>query len=297
MTLQQMSNPADSANAKSWETMSRPLTNTSLYTGNADLENAANIFNQYGPSYRGDCFGELAYQLFIIFGVMIFVNNTIELLGPIVGKFLQNRAQTKVQPGPGGKDGEGLAQAEKKDVEAPAPMGPLNEKLAKITDTSKQSDAENEFEYPQYEGTFADYDELIIQFGFVVLFVVVFPAAPFFALANNLVEFRLDASKILGLTRRPHPKGAYDMGTWFYMLDLLSWVMVISNTGLIVFSSYNFSSRLMPEQRWITFVVVEHILIGIKLVLQFIVPDVPLDVEERIARQEVIRHTLVDPNY
>jgi len=212
------------------------------------LQDAAVIYNEHGASYQGDCFGELAYQLFIIFGVMIFVNNAIEILGPIVGKFLQNRAQTK-DPN-AGKNAQALenSEAKQRDVET-ASSGPANEKLAKITDTSKQSDAENEFEYPQYEGTFADYDELVIQFGFVVLFVVVFPAAPFFALLNNIIEFRLDASKMLGFTRRPHPKGTYDMGTWFYILDLLSWTMVISNTGLLVFSSDHFRVQLTPETR------------------------------------------------
>jgi len=88
------------------------------------------------------------------------------------------------------------------------------------------------------------------------------------------------------------------MGTWFHMLDFLSWVMVISNTGLIVFTSYRFGQRFKSEdEKWIAFVCVEHILIGMKLALQFFVPDVPVEVEERIARQEVIRHTLVDPNY
>jgi hypothetical protein len=294
MTVKQLSD-ADTPIAQTWTPAMVPIQNTGNFS--SGLQHAADVYNMYGPNYRGDCFGELAYQLFIIFGVMIFVNNTIELLGPIVGKFLQNRAQTKDPNAAAGKDGVALAQAEKKDVEAPPPQGPVNDKLAKITDPSRQSDAENEFEFPQYEGTFADYDELIIQFGFVVLFVVVFPAAPGLALLNNLIEFRLDAAKILGFTRRPHPKGAYDMGTWFYMLDLISWVMVISNTGLIVFASYNFSSRLLPDERWITFVCVEHILIGIKLALQFLVPDVPQAVEERVARQEVIRHTLVEPNY
>jgi len=265
----------------------------------SNLKDAAVRFNEFGPAYRGDCFGELAYQLFIIFGVMIFVNNALEIGGPIIGKFLQNRAQTK-DPNAAKKKGDAAnlakAEGEKKDIETPS--GPVNEKLAKITDPSKQSDAENEFEFPQYEGTFADYDELIMQFGFVVLFVVVFPAAPVFALLNNIIEFRLDATKILGFTRRPHPKGAYDMGTWFGILDLLSWTMVISNTALIVFSSLLFASKLeTAEDQWIAFVVVEHILIGAKLAIQFLVPDVPREVDERIARQSVIRHTLVDPNY
>jgi hypothetical protein len=285
---------ADAATANSWNTTFPPAA-TSF--GDENMNGLLAIYNVRGVAgdhkdYRGDCFGELAYQLFIIFGTMILVNNAIEIMGPIIGKWLQNRAQTKVP-----KEAAALNDAEKKTKDVEAPSGPVNEKLVKITDTSRQSDAENEFEFPQYEGTFADYDELIIQFGFVVLFVVVFPAAPFLAFLNNIIEFRLDATKMLGFTRRPHPKGTYDMGTWFYILDLLSWVMVISNTGLIVFSSENFRDRLTDEERWITFVVVEHILIGIKLAIQFFVPDVPQDVDERIARQAVIRHTLVDPNY
>jgi hypothetical protein len=264
--------------------------------GSEKFNDALDIFNAHGPLYEGDCFGELAYQLFIIFGVMIVVNNTIEILGPVVGKFLQNRAQTKDPNAAKGKDAKALEGSESKQADVEAPRA-VNEKLAKITDTSRQSDAENEFEYPQYEGTFADYDELIIQFGFVVLFVVVFPAAPFFALLNNIIEFRLDASKMLGFTRRPHPKGAYDMGTWFYILELISWTMVLSNTALLVFSSNHYRTQLTAETRWITFVVVEHILIGIKLAISFFVPDVSADTEERLARQTVIRHTLVDPNY
>jgi len=257
----------------------------------------SSIYNDHGQDYRGDCFGELAYQLFIIFGMMIIVNNLIEIAGPVVGKWLQNRSQTKdPNAAKKGKDAEGLEMAEAKQKDPETPPGPINEKLAKITDASKQSDAENEFEYTQYEGTFNDYDELIIQYGFVVLFVVVFPLAPMFALINNIIEFRLDASKLMSFTRRPHPKGTYDMGTWFPILNLISWVMVVSNTALLVFCSV-VSTRLVPDYRWITFVVVEHILIGFKLLIEFFIPDVPRDVEDRLARQEVIKTTLIDPNY
>jgi hypothetical protein len=284
-----------------------PLTNPYDANTQADLFDIYNIFTVHGPDYRGDCFGELAYQLGIIFGMMIVVNNFIEVLGPVVGKFLQNRAQTKnpaavaaakavADAKKNGGDAAALEMAEAKQKEIETPSGPVNEKLANITDKSKQSDAENEFEFTQYEGTFADYDELIIQFGFVVLFVVVFPAAPILALLNNVIEFRLDASKLMSFTRRPHPKGTFDMGTWYSILNLLSWVMVVSNTALIVFSSSQ-ARKIDSDLRWVTFMVVEHILIGIKLLIEFFVPDVPTDVEERLARQDVVRSTLIEPNY
>jgi len=296
-------------NATSWafNASLAPLTNPYDVNTQGELFDLYNIFTIHGPDYRGDCFGELAYQLGIIFGMMIVVNNFIEVLGPVVGKFLQNRAQTKdpaaaaaakavADAKKNGGDTAALEMAEAKQKEIETPAGPVNERLANITDKSKQSDAENEFEFTQYEGTFADYDELIIQFGFVVLFVVVFPAAPILALLNNVIEFRLDASKLMSFTRRPHPKGTFDMGTWYSILNLLSWVMVVSNTALIVFSSSQ-ARKIDSDLRWVTFVIVEHILIGIKLMIEFFVPDVPTEVEERLARQDVIRSTLIEPNY
>jgi len=298
-------NQSASVFAESWyfDPTLKPLTNIYSVDKEADMHALWDVFTIHGPDYRGDCFGELAYQLGIIFGMMIVVNNFIELLAPVLGKFLQNRAQTKnpaaealAKARKAGGDAAALEMAEAKARDAETPAGPINEKLAKITDPSKQSDAENEFEFTQYEGTFADYDELIIQFGFVVLFVVVFPAAPILALLNNVIEFRLDASKLMSFTRRPHPKGTFDMGTWYSILNLLSWVMVVSNTALIVFSSSQ-SRKIDSDLRWVTFVVVEHILIGIKLLIEFFVPDVPTDVEERLARQDVIRATLIEPNY
>lgn len=42
----------------------------------------------------------------------------------------------------------------------------------------------------------------VLQFGYVSMFVVVFPLAPFFAVANNIWEFKLDLG-MLGKTRRP----------------------------------------------------------------------------------------------
>jgi hypothetical protein len=300
-------NTADYQTALGWRanaTLAPPGTLANPYdpVTQDDMHDLANIYNAFGPHYSGDCFGELAYQLGIIFGMMIIVNNLIEILGPVVGKWLQNRAQTKdpaaeaaAKAKKNGTDAAALEAAEaKKDPEVPP--GPINSKLATITDHTMQSDAENEFEFTQYEGTFADYDELIIQFGFVVLFVVVFPAAPILALLNNVIEFRLDASKLMSFTRRPHPKGTYDMGTWYGILNTISWAMVVSNTALIVFSSIQ-ARKIDSDLRWVTFVVVEHVLVGVKILIEFFVPDVPPDVEERIARQDIIRGTLVDPNY
>lgn len=70
---------------------------------------------------------------------------------------------------------------------------------------------------------------MVIQFGFITLFVVAFPLAPFFALANNIFEMRLDATKFLLHYRRPVPRRARDIGIWQRILDSLARVSVITN--------------------------------------------------------------------
>jgi hypothetical protein len=45
------------------------------------------------------------------------------------------------------------------------------------------------------------------------MFVVANPLVPFLALVNNLIEIRVDASKLCYLTQRPQPRSASGIGT------------------------------------------------------------------------------------
>jgi anoctamin-1 len=38
---------------------------------------------------------------------------------------------------------------------------------------------------------------VVLQYGFVKIFVAAFPLAPFFALLNNMLEMRLDEKKLV----------------------------------------------------------------------------------------------------
>ena len=63
-------------------------------------------------------------------------------------------------------------------------------------------------QYDVLMGTFGDYLEMVIQFGYATLFSAAFPLAPLLALANNYVEIRVDAWKISQQSRRVEPTGA-----------------------------------------------------------------------------------------
>ena len=62
--------------------------------------------------------------------------------------------------------------------------------------------------------TFYEYNELAVQFGYITMFSVVLPLGALFALANNFLEIRLDAAKVLESTRRVKPSLTDGIGAW-----------------------------------------------------------------------------------
>lgn len=86
-------------------------------------------------------------------------------------------------------------------------------------------------------GLFYEYLEMILQYGFVTLFVAAFPLAPLFALLNNVLEIRLDALKLLSSYRRPVAVRVRDIGIWYRIMDSLGKLAVLTNAVLIAFTS------------------------------------------------------------
>ncbi|XP_030197731.1 anoctamin-6 [Gadus morhua] len=86
-------------------------------------------------------------------------------------------------------------------------------------------------------GLFYEYLEMVIQFGFVTLFVASFPLAPVLALVNNLFEIRVDAWKITTQFRRMVPEKAQDIGAWQPILQGVAILAVATNAMIIAFSS------------------------------------------------------------
>jgi anoctamin-7 len=103
---------------------------------------------------------------------------------------------------------------------------------------------EDDYELVENEGLFAEYLEMVIQFGFITIFVASFPLAPFFALLNNIFEIRIDSNKLICETRRPIADRAQDLGIWYNILDAVSKIAVVSNAFLIAFTS-NFLPKLL----------------------------------------------------
>ncbi|KAF4802555.1 Anoctamin-6 [Turdus rufiventris] len=86
-------------------------------------------------------------------------------------------------------------------------------------------------------GLFYEYLEMVIQFGFVTLFVASFPLAPLLALINNMLEIRLDAWKLTTQFRRVVPQKAQDIGAWQPILQGIAILAVVTNAMIIAFTS------------------------------------------------------------
>uniref|UniRef100_H0XDL6 Anoctamin n=2 Tax=Otolemur garnettii TaxID=30611 RepID=H0XDL6_OTOGA len=150
----------------------------------------------------GGCLLELTTQLIIIMGGKAIWNNIQEVLLPwimnLIGRYHRVSGSEKVTP------------RWEQDYHL-QPMGKL--------------------------GLFYEYLEMIIQFGFVTLFVASFPLAPLLALVNNILEIRVDAWKLTTQFRRLVPEKAQDIGAWQPIMQGIAILAVVTNAMIIAFTS------------------------------------------------------------
>ena len=83
--------------------------------------------------------------------------------------------------------------------------------------------------------SFISFVILVIQFGFITLFVAAFPLGPFFALINNMIEIRVDAYKFVVLYRRSIAQKVQDIGIWYPILESVVKLSVIVNVSVLSF--------------------------------------------------------------
>uniref|UniRef100_A0A8C5CR46 Anoctamin n=1 Tax=Gadus morhua TaxID=8049 RepID=A0A8C5CR46_GADMO len=86
-------------------------------------------------------------------------------------------------------------------------------------------------------GLFYEYLEMVVQFGFITLFVASFPLAPLLALCNNILEIRVDAWKFTTQFRRPVASKARNIGAWQEILNVVAILSVVTNAFIVAFTS------------------------------------------------------------
>ncbi|XP_043434363.1 anoctamin-7 [Prionailurus bengalensis] len=149
----------------------------------------------------GGCLIELAQELLVIMVGKQIINNAQEILVPkLQGWWQKFRLRSK-------------------------------KRKAGASEAVGQAPWEADYELLPCEGLFDEYLEMVLQFGFVTIFVAACPLAPLFALLNNWVEIRLDARKFVCEHRRPVAERAQDIGIWSHILAGIAHLAVVSNVS------------------------------------------------------------------
>lgn len=96
----------------------------------------------------------------------------------------------------------------------------------------------NEAELDVYNVT-DDLREMVVQYGYLSLFSVIWPPTAVSFLINNWIELRTDAAKICTETQRPTPWRADSIGPWLDSLGFLTWAGSLSTSAIV----YMFSGQ------------------------------------------------------
>uniref|UniRef100_A0A8C1A9I2 Anoctamin n=1 Tax=Cyprinus carpio carpio TaxID=630221 RepID=A0A8C1A9I2_CYPCA len=142
-----------------------------------------------------------------------------------------------------------------------------------------------------YEDTLQDYQEMFIQFGYVVLFSSAFPLAAMCALINNIVEIRSDALKLCTGLQRPFGQRVENIGQWQTAMEAMGLIAIIVNCYLIgqCGQLQRLFPWLSPEMAIISVVVLEHFAILLKYIIHVAIPDIPNWVADEMAKLEYQR--------
>ncbi|KAG7266814.1 hypothetical protein CRUP_008647 [Coryphaenoides rupestris] len=141
------------------------------------------------------------------------------------------------------------------------------------------------------QDTLQDYQEMFIQFGYVVLFSSAFPLAAMCALINNIIEIRSDALKLCTGLQRPFGQRVESIGQWQTAMEAMGLIAIIVNCYLIgqCGQLQRLFPWLSPEMTIIFIVLLEHFAILLKYVIHVSVPDIPGWVADEMAKLEYRR--------
>ncbi|KAJ7377101.1 hypothetical protein OS493_030695 [Desmophyllum pertusum] len=164
--------------------------------------------------------------------------------------------------------------------------------------------------------TLSEYNEKVLQYGFLMLFAAAFPLAPLIALLTNAIDMKVDARRLLWTNRRPVAFRAEDIGMWYSILEFLNVAGVVTNSFLVAFTSsygrswegdlsatnrtqlvFNNTTNTTEQVVIITeslaglsrlwlIIGFEHIVFTIKFLIAYIIPDTPADVKMALSKEK-----------
>jgi len=281
---------------------------------------------QLDRSDKPNCLVELSNTLAVIFVSQLLAGNFIELLWPLIRLRLLRCKRSCCARRAGPKNGERLThdpvatdvanlgrgvamsgstplaaivvhqRAEQRAGGARAHRRSVTSAGVALVRPRGEADAELQYMMEEYGAVSLvdDYTEMVLQFGYVTLFVAVFPLAPLLALVNNYLEIRIDAYRLCAVHRRPMPQSAEGVALWGDILHAMAFFSVAVSGSIVCFQSTNFTSKMGDAGRVWAFVLFEHLIMGIKAVVDLVIDDVPTHIQMQKERQDFLVRKVIN---
>jgi hypothetical protein len=166
-------------------------------------------------------------------------------------------------------------------------------------DVSKMTSAELEYILEPFDfenEIMARFLDQVLMFGYMVLFVVALPLAPFFGYFGNLLQINQYGHLMLFHKQRCMPFGAQDIGSFQYCFEMVAGIATFTNAALVFFTMRDvYFQENFPQSyvMWLFFGTIGSILYIMSLVRDN-TDDVPEAVSTQLERQSHLRRKIYD---
>ena len=167
------------------------------------------------------------------------------------------------------------------------------------TDMTKMTTAEKQYILVPFDyenEIMARFLDQVLLFGYMVLFVIALPLAPFVGYFSNMLQINQYGSLLLFHKQRCMPFGAQDIGSFQKCFEFIAFVATFTNAGLVFFTMEDaFFSEDFPHSyvMWLFFATVFTVLVCTNM-LRDNLDEVPFPVATQLERQTYLRRKVVD---
>ena len=121
------------------------------------------------------------------------------------------------------------------------------------------------------------YNELLMQFGWILFFSLTFPAGPMFTIFAGLIRMSIELTGMSEYKRKNMPAPQKDIGLWMDLLEFVSNLGIVICIYIIVFTSKQLTKD-MPYDDHVMYTIAFatlHLLFLAKYILAEVIDDEP----------------------
>eukprot|EP00931_Biecheleriopsis_adriatica_P101641 TRINITY_DN76738_c0_g1_i1.p1 TRINITY_DN76738_c0_g1~~TRINITY_DN76738_c0_g1_i1.p1 ORF type:complete len:861 (+),score=152.01 TRINITY_DN76738_c0_g1_i1:47-2629(+) len=133
-----------------------------------------------------------------------------------------------------------------------------------------------------------DFLEVAISYSIIVCFGLIAPIMSIIALVGFSLSYHIRVYRMLFVTRRPLPRASAGLGVWESVFQMINTCAVVINTALVACFFYPGRSMSWGYQLLI-FLAMEHGILILRSVVDFLVPDQPGDVKDVLRYNSYIK--------